>query len=132
MDRRGSRGAPLIGLSTSELRRPSAVQPLAEGEPARCELALGIAYVEAVDRAGGRPVIIPPLPPESAAEIVAPLDALLVPGGPERPPTRLRRAARPRPSAHRAPSSTRSSWRWSGRPTGGGCRCSASAAARRC
>ena len=83
MDRRGSRGAPLIGLSTSELRRPSAVQPLAEGEPARCELALGMAYVEAVDRAGGRPLIVPPLPPESAAEIVAPLDALLVPGGPD-------------------------------------------------
>ena len=129
MDRRGSRGAPLIGLSTSELRRPWPSSRSRRESRRACELALGMAYVEAVDRAGGRPVIIPPLPPESAAEIVAPLDALLVPGGPERPPTRLRR---PRPSAHRAPSSTRSSWRWSGRPTGGGCRCSASAAARRC
>lgn len=76
-------GRPLVGLSTSEMRRPAAVRPLAQGEPARTELALGMAYVEAVHRAGGAPVILPPLPREAAEEVLAPVDALLVPGGPD-------------------------------------------------
>ena len=76
-------GRPLVGLSTSELRRPAQVRPLSEGEPTRTELALGLSYIEAVERAGGVPIVIPPLSPESAAEVLTALDALLVPGGPD-------------------------------------------------
>jgi putative glutamine amidotransferase len=70
-------------VSISELRGQAAVRPLAESEPTRTELSLGLAYVAAVERAGGLAVVIPPLPPDAAEERMAPLAGLLIPGGPD-------------------------------------------------
>src|SRR4051812_21469979 len=43
---------PLIGVTTSEVRRAERTQPLAESEPPQHELALGMPYVRALSRAG--------------------------------------------------------------------------------
>ncbi|MBV9795260.1 MAG: gamma-glutamyl-gamma-aminobutyrate hydrolase family protein [Actinobacteria bacterium] len=40
-----------------------------------------LTYTRAVERAGGTPVILPPVPPESVAVLVAGLDGLLLTGG---------------------------------------------------
>ncbi|HSJ72972.1 MAG TPA: gamma-glutamyl-gamma-aminobutyrate hydrolase family protein [Miltoncostaeaceae bacterium] len=82
-DQRPDLARPTIGLSTSELRVPERVSPLPEGEPARRELALGLVYVNAVARAGGLPVILPPLPPSFAAPLLEAVDGLCIPGGPD-------------------------------------------------
>ena len=82
-DERPDLARPTIGLSTSELRVPERVSPLPQGEPARRELALGLVYVNAIARAGGLPVILPPLPPSFAASLLDAVDGLCVPGGPD-------------------------------------------------
>ncbi|HEX4107025.1 MAG TPA: gamma-glutamyl-gamma-aminobutyrate hydrolase family protein [Solirubrobacteraceae bacterium] len=74
--------APLIGLTTSELREPERVSPLAEGDPAMPELALGLAYPSSVLAAGGVPVILPPVDADADA-VLAHLDGLLLTGGPD-------------------------------------------------
>ena len=74
---------PTIGVSTSEVRLPDRVSPLPEGEPVRRELALGLVYVDAIVRAGGLPVILPPLAPRLAAALLDAVDGLCIPGGPD-------------------------------------------------
>ena len=73
---------PLIGVTTSEIRRAERTDPLPEGEPPQHELALGMPYVRALERAGAVPVVLPPV------------DAGLIPA--------LRRAARRRLPVRRA------------------------------
>ena len=77
--------APLIGLTTSELRIPGGVAtPAHESEPRRRDLALSLAYPGAVSHAGGAPVVIPPFVPETELEaILERIDGLLVSGGPD-------------------------------------------------
>ena len=74
---------PTIGISTSELRVKQRVSPMPEGEPARHELALGLDYVQAILRAGGLPVVLPPLIPELAGPLLDGVDGLCIPGGPD-------------------------------------------------
>lgn len=74
---------PRIGISTSELRMRERVSPMPEGEPVRREMTLGMVYVDAVFQAGGLPVILPPLTPAFAAALVAEVDGLCIPGGPD-------------------------------------------------
>ena len=67
-------GRPIIGI-TSELDaarwgdwlREAAVSP--------------VSYIRAVERAGGAPVIVPPVPPSSVAAFVEALDGVLFTGG---------------------------------------------------
>jgi putative glutamine amidotransferase len=75
--------APLIGISSSELRRGGRAPVAAQSEPPRRELALGLAYPEAVERAGGLPVILSPVAPDGASELVERLDGLCLSGGPD-------------------------------------------------
>jgi putative glutamine amidotransferase len=79
--------APLIGISTSELRTPPHVEPLAESDPARRELALGLDYPRAVDAAGAIPVVVPPMAASDLEGLVARLDGLLLSGGPDLHPS---------------------------------------------
>ena len=53
---------PLIGVTTSEMRVAKNVQPTPQGEPPQQEMALGLAYLRAVEAAGGLPLVIPPMP----------------------------------------------------------------------
>ncbi len=55
---------PLIGVTTSEMRRGELATLRRHGEPAHPEMALGLTYLKAVERAGGMPVVLPPLAPE--------------------------------------------------------------------
>ncbi len=74
---------PLIGITTSEVRRPEATHPLAESEPLQPELALGMPYVRALARSGAVPVVLPPLAIELVPALLGPLAAVCLSGGPD-------------------------------------------------
>lgn len=73
----------LIGLTTSELRRPDRVQQRPQSEPAMRELALGTTYPEAVRDAGAVPVIVPPMSEDAIEPLLDGLWGLVVSGGPD-------------------------------------------------
>ena len=77
---------PLIGVTTSEIRRKDAVRPTPEGEPAQVELALGLEYVQAIEAAGAIPVVLPPLLPEVVAPLLLRLSGVCLSGGPDLDP----------------------------------------------
>jgi putative glutamine amidotransferase len=74
---------PLIGISTSEMRVPARVRPMPQGEPAHRELALGMPYTRAVERAGGLPVVLPPIDEAGVEALLDRLSGLCLPGGPD-------------------------------------------------
>jgi putative glutamine amidotransferase len=77
----GSR--PLIGVTASEVRLSDQVTLTPHGEPARREMALGLTYLRAIERAGGIPVVIPPLEIEAIPALLAHLHGVLLSGGPD-------------------------------------------------
>jgi putative glutamine amidotransferase len=77
---------PLIGVTTSEVRVPDHVDPLPQSDPRQSEMALGMKYLVAVERAGGMPVVMPPLDPEFVEHLADRLDGLLLSGGPDMDP----------------------------------------------
>jgi len=72
---------PLIGVTTSEVR--SVVTPTEQGEPPQREMTLGIPYLTAVERAGGLPVVLPPLDPDAIDPLLDHLDGICLSGGPD-------------------------------------------------
>jgi putative glutamine amidotransferase len=75
---------PLIGITTSELRNPREHVNRPQSEPPMRELALGLTYPQAVARAGGVPVVIPPFgSDESIAGLLDRVDGVLLAGGPD-------------------------------------------------
>jgi putative glutamine amidotransferase len=74
---------PLIGVSTSEVRRRGEHRTVPQGEPPRSELALGERYLEAVRTAGGLPVILAPVRTGAVDALLDRLDALCLSGGPD-------------------------------------------------
>ena len=77
---------PLIGITTSELRRGELRTLQRHGEPPIPEMALGMTYVQAVEAAGGIPVVVPPLADRDVARMLARLDGLVLSGGPDLAP----------------------------------------------
>jgi putative glutamine amidotransferase len=77
---------PLIGVSTSEVRRPGDHRLVPQGEPPRSELALGERYLEAVRMAGALPVILAPVRTGAVDALLDRLDALCLSGGPDLAP----------------------------------------------
>jgi putative glutamine amidotransferase len=76
---------PLIGVTTSELR-PSALSTLTrEGAPGYPEMALGMTYVQAIERAGAIPVVLPPCVSD-VESLISRLDAVCLSGGPDLDP----------------------------------------------
>jgi len=76
---------PLIGVTTSELR-PSGMSTLRrQGEPDHPEMALGMTYLQAIERAGGVPVVLPPCVSDLEA-LMARLDGVCLSGGPDLDP----------------------------------------------
>jgi putative glutamine amidotransferase len=76
---------PLIGVTTSELR-PSGLSTLRrQGEPAHPEMALGMTYLHAIERAGAVPVVLPPCVSDLEA-LLARLDGICLSGGPDLDP----------------------------------------------
>ena len=76
--------APLIGVTTSELRRNHDLT--LQGEPQHPEMALGMPYLRAVERAGGMPVVLPPLAPGGVDALLDRLDGIVLSGGPDLDP----------------------------------------------
>ena len=52
---------PLIAVTTSEIRASGDVKATPQGEPPQHEMALGLKYLQAIEAAGGIPVVVPPL-----------------------------------------------------------------------
>jgi putative glutamine amidotransferase len=82
----GSRRAPLIGLTTSEIRTRRTLRPIPHGGPTSHELALGLPYVRAVEAAGGIPVVVPPLAELEIESLLDSLAGICLPGGPDLDP----------------------------------------------
>ena len=74
---------PLIGVTTSEVRRKKYAQPLPQGDLKQPELALGLTYTRAVESAGGLPVMLAPLDEDGVAPLVEHLADICVSGGPD-------------------------------------------------
>jgi len=74
---------PLIAVTTSEVRVASQVKVTPEGEPPRPEMALGMRYLQAIEAAGGLPVVIPPLPQEDMQELIGRVSGVCLSGGPD-------------------------------------------------
>jgi putative glutamine amidotransferase len=86
---------PLIGVTTSEVRHKQAAHPLPEADPPQAEMALGMVYMRAVERAGGLPVVLPPLALEGVAPLLDRLSGLCLSGGPDLDPQGYGEAAHP-------------------------------------
>jgi putative glutamine amidotransferase len=77
---------PLIGVTTSEVRVQESARPMPEGDPPQREMVLGMVYAAAVQRAGGIPVVLPPIPPADVAALLNRLQGVCVSGGPDLDP----------------------------------------------
>jgi putative glutamine amidotransferase len=77
---------PLIGVTSSEMRVGNHVAQTPQGEPPRKEMALGLSYLQAVEAAGGLPVVIPPMPADAVAPLVDRLHGICLSGGPDLDP----------------------------------------------
>jgi len=76
---------PLIGVTTSEMR-PSGMATLRrQGEPDHPEMALGMTYLQAIERAGAVPVVLPPCVSDLES-LIARLDGVCLSGGPDLDP----------------------------------------------
>ena len=89
-----ARVTPLIGVTTSEVRPATATRPEEHADPRRPEMALGMTYMRAVQRTGGAPVVIPPLP-GGAEALLERVDGVLLSGGPDLDPIAYRHEAHP-------------------------------------
>jgi len=77
---------PLIGVTTSEVRLPPNSRPLKEGDPPQREMALGLPYLRAIERAGGLPVVLPPLHSAAIPALLDRLGGICLSGGPDLDP----------------------------------------------
>jgi putative glutamine amidotransferase len=77
---------PLIGVTTSEVRRAETVQLTPEGEPPRHEMALGLTYLRAIEWAGGLPIVIPPLHVQAITPLLDRISGICLSGGPDLDP----------------------------------------------
>jgi putative glutamine amidotransferase len=77
---------PLIAVTTSEVRRSESVAPTPQGEPPRHEMALGLTYLQALEAAGGIPLVVPPLSPSVVDALLDRVDGLCLSGGPDLDP----------------------------------------------
>jgi putative glutamine amidotransferase len=88
-------GRPLIGVTTSEVRRAESINPTPRGEPPRVEMALGLTYLKAIEAAGALPLVIPPLAHDAVEPLLDRLDGMCLSGGPDLDPELY--GARPHP-----------------------------------
>jgi len=77
---------PLIGVTTSEVRLAANVKETPQGEPPHREMALGLSYLKAIERAGGLPVVMPPLDLDAVKPLLDQLAGICLSGGPDLDP----------------------------------------------
>jgi putative glutamine amidotransferase len=78
-----AKNKPMIGVTVSEIRAKEDAQRVRHGEPTQTEMTLGLAYMRAIERAGGLPVALPPLRDENVGPLLGQLSGLLLTGGPD-------------------------------------------------
>jgi putative glutamine amidotransferase len=78
---------PLIGLTTSEIRRPAPAELLPHADAGREEVVLGKGYFTALAGAGAAPVVLPPLDPDLVPAMLAGLAGVCLSGGPDVDPS---------------------------------------------
>jgi putative glutamine amidotransferase len=79
---------PLIGVTTSEIRRTESMEPIPQAEPpARFEMALGLPYLRGLEAAGGLPVVMPPLEEDAIESLLDRFDGICLSGGPDLDPS---------------------------------------------
>ena len=86
---------PLIGVTTSEIRRAEVIEQIPEAEPRQHEMALGMPYVRALERAGAVPIVLPPVATGLVPALMRSLDGLCLSGGPDLDPTAYGAVAHP-------------------------------------
>ena len=97
------RRRPLIGVTTSEVRRAESVQQTPEGEPPRPrDGARPHLPARRSRRPAALPMVMPPLREEAIEPLLDRLDGICLSGGPDLDPAGLRRRAAPRARADRA------------------------------
>jgi len=79
--------APLIGITTSELRSKEDVRRTRHGEPPHAEMSLGLGYIKAVSAAGGIPVVLPPLEVVALEPLLDRFGGICLSGGPDLDPS---------------------------------------------
>jgi putative glutamine amidotransferase len=78
---------PMIGVTVSEIRHKHDVQNVLHGEPTQTEMTLGLAYMRAVEMAGGLAVALPPFTMDNVDSVLDHLSGLLLTGGPDLDPS---------------------------------------------
>jgi putative glutamine amidotransferase len=89
------RDRPLIGVTTSEVRRAESIEQTPEGDPPHHEMALGLTYLRGLEAAGGLPVVMPPMPEDAIEPLLDRFDGICLSGGPDLDPEAY--GARPHP-----------------------------------
>jgi putative glutamine amidotransferase len=77
----------MIGVTVSEIRHKHDVQNVLHGEPTQTEMTLGLAYMRAVEMAGGLAVALPPFTMDNVDSVLDHLSGLLLTGGPDLDPS---------------------------------------------
>jgi putative glutamine amidotransferase len=81
-----SGAGPLIAVSTSEMRAVESVTLTPQGEPPQEEMALGMKYLRAIEKAGAVPVVVPPLRQAALEPLLANVAGVCLSGGPDLDP----------------------------------------------
>ena len=90
-----AQAAPLIAVTTSEIRRGETLVLTPQGEPPVHEMALGLKYLHAIEAAGGLPVVVPPLREECIEPLLDRVTAVCLSGGPDLDPISYGRRRHP-------------------------------------
>ena len=78
---------PLIGVTTSEVRRAKKDEQIPQAEePSRYEMTLGLTYLRGLEAAGALPVVMPPLSEEAIEPLLDRFDGICLSGGPDLDP----------------------------------------------
>jgi putative glutamine amidotransferase len=76
---------PLIAVTTSEIRQRRSTLT-SQGAPEREEMALGLNYLQAIEAAGGIPVVTPPLGRGAIEPLLGRVSGVCLSGGPDLDP----------------------------------------------
>ena len=75
--------APLIAVTTSEVRASLPAGATPEADPPQHEMVLGLKYLRAIEQAGAIPLVIPPVSQAAIESLLDGVHALCLSGGPD-------------------------------------------------
>ncbi len=77
----------MIAVTTSEIRGANQTSHVPEGEPAQQDMVLGLKYLNAIDAAGGIPMVAPPLHVAAVDALLDRVSGVCLSGGPDLHPS---------------------------------------------